>query len=59
MRVAWCLSALHCRDLRNKGAHLFEGAQADAMVLFIWQDDMIGVVRFIDECLERIRLLYI
>ena len=25
-----------------------------AMVLFMWQDDMIGVVRFIDECLERI-----
>ncbi len=24
------------------------------MVLFMWQDDMIGVVRFIDECPERI-----
>ena len=47
------------QDLRNKRAHLFEGAQADAMVLFIWQDDMIGVVRIIDECVERIRLLYI
>ena len=41
------------QDLRDKRSHLF----ADAMALFIWQDDMVGVVRFIDECLERI--LYI
>ena len=34
--------------------HVFEGPQADAMVLFRWQDDTVGVVRFIDECLERI-----
>ena len=32
------------QDLRNKRPHLFEGAQADAMVLFMWQDDTIGVV---------------
>ena len=42
------------QDLRDKRPHLFDGAQTDAMVLFMWQDDMIGVVRFIDECLERI-----
>ena len=42
------------QDLRDKRPHLFQGARADAMVLFMWQDDMIGVVRFIDECLERI-----
>ena len=42
------------QDLRDKRPHLFQGAPADAMVLFMWQDDMIGVVRFIDECLERI-----
>ena len=41
-------------DLRDKRPHLFDSAQTDAMVLFMWQDDMIGVVRFIDECLERI-----
>ena len=41
------------QDLRDKRPHLFDGAQTDAMVLFMWQDDMIGVVRFIDECLER------
>ena len=34
--------------------HLFEGTQADTMVLFMWQDDMIGVVRIIDACLEMI-----
>ena len=42
------------QDLRDKRPHLLEGPQADAMVLFMCQDDMIGVVRFIDECLERI-----
>ena len=42
------------QDLRDKRPHLFDGAQIDAMVLFMWQDDMIGVVRFIDDCLERI-----
>ena len=42
------------QDLRDKRPHLFHGAQTNAMVLFMWQDDMIGVVRFIDECLERI-----
>ena len=42
------------QDLPDKRPHLFEGPQADAMVLFMWQDDMIGVVRFIDERLERI-----
>ena len=42
------------QNLRDKRPHLFDGAQTDAMLLFMWQDDMIGVVRFIDECLERI-----
>ena len=35
--------------LRDKRPHLFEGTQADATVLFMWQDDLIGVVRFVDE----------
>ena len=42
------------QDLRDKRHHLFESAQTDAMVLITWQDDTIGVVRLIDECLERI-----
>ena len=31
------------QDLRGKRSHLFEGTQADAMELFMWQDDMAGV----------------
>ena len=54
IRSTWCLSALHCRIYVTSAPIFFDGAQTDAMVLFMWQDDMIGVVRFIDECLERI-----
>ena len=47
-----------CRVADGRNPTCFEtSGQADAMILFMWQDDMIGVVRFIDECLERI--LYI
>ena len=46
------------QDLRDNCPHRFEDTQADAMVLFMWQDDMIGVVRFIDECLERILFIF-
>ena len=42
------------QDLRDRRRHLFEGVQIEVMVSFMWQDDMIGVARFIDECLERI-----
>ena len=42
------------QDLRDKRPHLIEGAQAGAVVLFMWQDDMIGVVQLTDECLEGI-----
>ena len=24
------------------------------MILFMWQDDIIGVARFVDACLERV-----
>ena len=40
--------------LRDNRPHPFEGVQTDSMVLFMWQDDMIGVVQLIGECLERI-----
>lgn len=39
------LERLALQDLRDKRPHLSEGAQADAVVLFMWQDDIIGVVR--------------
>ena len=56
-RSASKCSACKCsalQNLRDERPHLREGTQADAMVLFMWQDDMMGVVRFIDACLERI-----
>ena len=33
---------------------LFQAPQGNAMILFMWQDDIIGVARFIDACLERV-----
>ena len=44
--------ALH--DLRDRYGNLFQAPQGDAMILFMWQDDIIGVARFIDACLERV-----
>ena len=38
--------------VRDKCPHLLQGTQAAVMVLFMWQDDMMGVVRFIAKCLE-------
>ena len=50
-----CLALEWTTETRVQGhPGALDGAQTDAMVLFMWQDDMIGVVRFIDECLERI-----
>ena len=34
--------------------NLFQAPQGDGMILFRWQDDIIGVARFIDTCLERV-----
>ena len=31
------------QDLRDKRPHLFQGTQADATVLFMWQDVMVGM----------------
>ena len=45
---------LALQSVRDKRPRLFQGVHADAMVLSMWQDEMIGVMRFIDECLERI-----
>ena len=46
------------QDLRDNRPHFFEGTRADAMVLFMWQDDMVGVVQFFDECPSIERMLY-
>ena len=42
------------QDLRDRYEDLFQAPQGDAMILFMWQDDIIGVARFIDACLERV-----
>ena len=47
-------SFAHCRILRDRCENLFQVSQGDAMILFMWQDDIVGVVRFIDPCSERV-----
>ena len=42
------------QDLRDKCENLFQAPQGDAMLLFMWQDDIIGVAQFIDACLGRV-----
>ncbi len=42
------------QDLRDRNKNLFQAPHGDAMILFMWQDDIIGVARFIDACLERV-----
>ena len=54
MRSTLCLSALHCRICVDRNKNLFQAPHGDAMILFMWQDDIIGVARFIDACLERV-----
>ena len=39
------------QDLRDGYEKLFQAPQGDAMIL-MWQDDIIGVARFIDACLD-------
>ena len=41
------------QDLRDRYQNLFQAPQGDAMLLFMWQDGIIGVARFIDACLEE------
>ena len=42
------------QDLRDRYENLFQAPRGDAMILFMWQDDIIGVARFMDACLERL-----
>ena len=42
------------QELRDRKLNLFKAPHGDAMILFMWQDDIIGVARFIDACLERV-----
>ena len=42
------------QDLHDNDKNLFKAPHGDAMILFMWQDDIIGVARFIDVCLETV-----
>ena len=42
------------QDLHDRYENLFQAPPGDAMILFMWQDDIIGLARFIDACLERV-----
>ena len=41
------------RDVRAQWPHLFEGPET--MKAFLWQDDLIGVARFVNMCLKKMR----
>ena len=45
-----CVVSLQCQWYEN----LFQAPQGDAMILFMWRDDIIGVAQFNDACLERV-----
>ena len=40
------------QDLRAQWSHLFQGPET--MQAFMWQDDLIGVAKFVNMCLHRI-----
>ena len=46
------------QNLHDRYENLFQAHQVNAVILFMWQDDIIGVARepdrFIDACLERV-----
>ena len=43
-----------CPASHDRYENLFQTSQGDAMILFMWQDDIIGVARFIDAYLKRV-----
>ena len=40
--------------LPDRDEDLYQAPQGDAMILFMWQDDIICVVQFLTACLERV-----
>ena len=42
------------QDLRDRFESLFQAHQGGAMILFMWQDDVIGVVQHLYMCIERV-----
>ena len=50
MRSTLCFECPALQDLRDRYENLFQAPQGDAMILFMRQDDIIGVAQFIDAC---------
>ena len=48
--------AVHMHVLCGRYENLFQAPrlEGDAMILFMWQNDIIGVARFTDACLQRV-----
>ena len=42
------------QDLRNRNKKLFKAPHGEAIILFMWQGDIIGVARFFEVCLESV-----
>ena len=38
------------QDLQNRYENSFQAPQGHAMILFMWQDNILGVARFVDAC---------
>ena len=43
-------------NISKTALNLFQASHGDAMILFMWQDDTVGVARFIDACLNQLAL---
>ena len=52
-----CFECPALQNLQDRYQNLFQAPQGDVMSLFMWQDDIIGVARSIDICLERVYTL--
>ncbi len=51
MRGTLSLSVQSLLCFREQWSHLFEGPQT--MQAFMWQEDLIGIVRFVNACLHK------
>ena len=50
MHLVFECPELQC--FREKWSHLFQGQQT--MQAFMWQDDLIGVAKFVNACMQKI-----
>ena len=48
-----CMRAQNLKDFRAQGSHLFQGRET--LQPFMRQDDLIGVAKFVDMCLNKVK----